>query len=298
MYKDIAANKRKTVFLMAGFIFFIAALASVVGWYFGDIPTITIGVLIGALIYTIVVYYNGARMALAVNNAQEIQKHDNPRLWRIVENLAITEGLPMPKVYVMNDPALNAFATGRDPNHAAVCATTGILAALDDTELEGVMAHELGHVKNYDIRVSMIAFALVAVVSILADFMLRMTWFSSGNRENNNQIALIAGLVAAILAPLIASMIQLSISRRREYLADATGALTTRYPEGLARALEKISMQGSTIQKQNSSTAHLFFANPLKSGGISNLFSTHPPIEDRIARLRGMIGSVESEGVK
>ena len=275
---------------MVGFIVFIAALASVVGWYFGDIPTITIGVLIGTLIYTIVVYFNGARMALAVNGAQEIQKHDDPRLWRTVENLSITEGIPMPKVYIMQEPALNAFATGRDPNHASVCATTGLLAALDDTELEGVMAHELGHIKNYDIRVSMIAFALVAVVSILADIMLRMTWFNSGSREgNNNQIALIAGLIAAILAPLIASMIQLAVSRRREYLADATGALTTRYPEGLARALEKISLQGSTVQKQNSSTAHLFFANPLKSSGLAGLFSTHPPIQDRITRLRGMI---------
>lgn len=294
MYKEIAANKRKTMFLMFGFIVFIVALASAFGWYLGDIPTITIGVLIGTLIYTVIVYYNGARMALAVNGAQEIQKQDDPRLWRIVENLSITDGLPMPKVYIMQDPALNAFATGRDPNHAAVCATTGLLAALDDTELEGVMAHELGHIKNYDIRVSMIAFALVAVVSILADIMLRMTWFSGGNRENNNQVALIAGLVAAILAPLIASMIQLSISRRREYLADATGALTTRYPDGLARALEKISVQGSTIKKQNSSTAHLFFANPLKSGGLAGLFSTHPPIQDRITRLRAMIPGGEA----
>lgn len=274
---------------MFGFIVFIVALAAAFGWYLGDVPTITVGVLIGTLIYTVIVYYNGARMALAVNGAQEIQKQDDPRLWRIVENLSIANGMPMPKVYIMQDPALNAFATGRDPEHSVVCATTGILAALDDTELEGVMAHELGHIKNYDIRVSMIAFALVAVVSILADIMLRMTWFSSGNRENNNQVALIAGLVAAILAPLIASMIQLSISRRREYLADATGALTTRYPDGLVRALEKISVQGSVVKKQNSSTAHLFFANPLKSGGLAGLFSTHPPIEDRIARLRAMI---------
>lgn len=273
---------------MTGFIFLVGALAAGFGYYYGDVPTITIGVLIGALVYTSIVYYSGSKMALAVNGAQEIQKSDNPRLWRIVENLSITEGLPMPKVYIMQDPALNAFATGRDPNHSAVCATTGLLDALSDTELEGVMAHELGHVKNYDIRVSMITFALVAVVSLLADVMLRMTWFNSGSRDNN-QAFLIMGIIAAILASFVASMIQLAISRKREYLADATGALTTRYPEGLASALEKISNQGSAIHKQNSSTAHLFFANPLKSGKAAGLFSTHPPVQDRIARLRAMV---------
>lgn len=275
---------------MIGFVAFVAGLAAIIGAYFQQVPLITISVLVGTIIYTIIVYFSGAKMALAVNQAQEIQKNDNPRLWRIVENLSITEGLPMPKVYIMQDPALNAFATGRDPQHAAVCATTGILAALDDTELEGVMAHELGHVKNYDIRVSMIVFALVAVVSLLADILLRMTWFGSGNKDNNNnQLFFFIGIVAAILAPLVAMLIQLSVSRRREYLADATGALTTRYPEGLARALEKISTQSSVVAKQNSSTAHLFFANPLKTSNLAALFSTHPPVEDRIARLRGMI---------
>ena len=289
MYKEIAANKRKTIYLMVGFIGFVVVLAYFFGLYFGDPPVITIGVLVGAIIYTIITYYSGSKMALAVNGAREIKKSDNPRLWRIVENLSIAEGMPMPKVYVMDEPAPNAFATGRDPQHAAVCATTGLLDMMTDTELEGVMAHELGHVKNYDIRVSMVAFALVAVISILADILLRMTWLSSGNRNNNNQILLIAGIVAAILAPLIATMIQLAISRRREYLADATGALTTRYPEGLASALEKIGQYGSAIKKQNSSTAHLFFANPLKKGSISGLFATHPPVEQRVARLRNMI---------
>jgi heat shock protein HtpX len=289
MYKEIEANKRKTVLIMVVFLLFIAGLAYLFGLYFGDPPMITIGVLIGALIYTIITYFAGSKMAIAVNGAHEIQKRDNPRLWRVVENLTIAEGMPMPKVYIMDDPAPNAFATGRDPQHSIVCATTGLLSLLDDSELEGVMAHELGHVKNYDIRVSMVAFALVAVVSILADIMLRMTWYGSGNR-NNNQIFLLLGIVAAILAPLIATMIQLSISRRREYLADATGALTTRYPEGLASALEKISEHGSAIRKQNTSTAHLFFANPLKGGSIAGLFSTHPPIEERVSKLRSMIG--------
>lgn len=290
MYKDIAANKRKTVYMMFGFLVLIGGIGWLFGSYFGDAPTITIGVLIGAAIYTIIAYYSGSKMALAVNNAHEIQKHDNPRLWRIVENLSITEGMPMPKVYIMNDPAPNAFATGRDPYHSSVGVTTGLLDMMTDTELEGVMAHELGHIKNYDIRVSMIAFALVAVVSLLADFMLRMTWFS-GNNRNNNQVTLLIGIIAAILAPIIATLIQLAVSRRREYLADATGALTTRYPEGLASALEKIGQYGSVMQKQNSSTAHLFFANPLKSGSISGLFSTHPPVQERVARLRGMIDS-------
>ena len=225
-------------------------------------------------------------MALAVNGAKEIQKKDNPRFYRIVENLAITNGMPMPKVYIMDDPAPNAFATGRDPKHAAVCATTGLLDIMTDTELEGVMAHELGHVKNYDIRVSMYAFALVAVISLLADVILHMTFFS--NNDNRSPYVLILAIVAIVIAPLAAGLIQAAISRRREYLADATGALTTRYPEGLASALEKIGQYGSTLQKQNSSTAHLFFANPLKKGSFASLFSTHPPIEARVRTLRDM----------
>lgn len=289
MYSEIAANKRKTIFIMVGFIVIIGGLAALFGLYFGDVPTITIGVLVGAIIYTIIAYYAGGRSALAVNGAREIAKKDNPRLYRIVENLAITEGLPMPKVYIMDDPAPNAFATGRDPQHASVAATTGLLDIMTDSELEGVMAHEIGHVKNYDIRVSMIVFALVAVISILADVLLRMTFWSSASRNNNNnQIFLVLGIVAAILAPIIAILIQTAVSRRREYLADATGALTTRYPEGLASALEKIGQYGRPAKKQNTSTAHLFFSNPLKSGGLGNLFSTHPPVEERVKRLRGM----------
>jgi heat shock protein HtpX len=288
MYSEIAANKRKTLVIMLSFLLIVGALAWLVGRWYGS-PSITYGVLVGAAIYALISYFAGSRMALAVNGAREIKKQDNPRLWRIVENLSITDGLPMPRVFIMDDPAPNAFATGRDPSHAAVCATTGLLDIMDDSELEGVFAHELGHVKNYDIRVSMIVFALVAVVSIIADIMLRLTWFRSNDREsNNNQLFFIIGIVAAILAPLIATLIQLAISRRREYLADATGALTTRYPEGLASALEKLMLHGSSIRKQNSSTAHLFFANPLKNHSIANLFSTHPPLKDRIKRLQQM----------
>lgn len=288
MYSDIAANKRKTVIIMAVFLAFLAGMVWIFDKYLGGSTGVFYGGLIGSLIYVIFSYYAGAKMALAVNAAHEITKHDNPRLWRIVENLAITDGLPMPKVYIMNDSAPNAFATGRDPKHAAVCATSGILEIMNDTELEGVIAHELGHVKNYDIRVSMIAFALSSIISLIADIILRMTWFRDDDERENNQLFMLLGVVAAIVAPLVATLIQLAVSRQREYLADATGALTTRHPEGLASALEKIAEVGSGLKRQNTATAHLFFANPLRGGSLAGLFSTHPPIEDRIKRLRSM----------
>lgn len=240
-----------------------------------------------SLAYALFSYFSGPKLALAVNRAKEIQKKDNPRLWRTVENLSITEGMPMPKVYIMEDPALNAFATGRDYKHSAVCATTGLLNATTDTELEGVMAHELAHVKNYDMRVNTIAFALVGIISMIADFFWRITIFGGRDRQGNAVLYVLA-IVAVILAPLAAMMIQLAISRRREYLADATGALTTRYPEGLASALEKIAAGSSATRIQNTATAHMFFASPLKGKKIAGLFSTHPPVEDRIKTLRQM----------
>lgn len=287
MYSEIARNKTRSLLIMFFFVLFVGALGYLFSLYLHN-PRLTIAVLIGAVVYAIIMYFAGGRLTLAVNGAREITERDNPRLWRIVENLAITDGLPMPKVYIMDDPAPNAFATGRNPQHAAVCATSGILEIMDDQELEGVFAHELGHVKNYDIRVSMIAAALSVVVSVIADTILRMTWFRSDDERDNSPVTLIFVIVAAILAPLIATLIQLAISRRREYLADATGALTTRYPEGLASALEKIEQYGSATRRQNTSTAHLFFANPLKGKALMNLFSTHPPIEERIRRLREM----------
>lgn len=283
MYSNIARNKRKTVYIFIFFIVLVGALSWLVAEYLGH-PTITPFVLVGALIYALITYFAGAKMALAINGAHEIQKKDSPRLWRIVENLAITNGMPMPRVCIMDDPAPNAFATGRDPNHAVVCATTGILNIMTDTELEGVMAHEMGHVKNYDIRVSMYAFALVAVISLLADTILHFTWFSDD--DNKSPLTTILAIVAIVIAPIAAGLIQAAISRQREYLADATGALTTRHPEALASALEKIGKHGSTMKKQNSSTAHLFFANPLSGKSLLNLFSTHPSIEDRVRILR------------
>ncbi len=273
---------------MAVFIAFVTLIIWIFDQiYGGKSPGVFYGGVIGAAMYTLITYYSGSKMALALNGASEIQQADNPRLWRIVENLAITDGMPMPRVFIIDDPSPNAFATGRDPKHAAVCATSGILQMMTDTELQGVIAHELGHIKNYDIRVSMVAFALTAVISLIADIILQLTWFRGDDRENN-QFTLAAGLIAAILAPLVATMIQLAISRQREYLADATGALTTRYPEGLASALAKIEQSGSVMKRQNTATAHLFFANPLRKGNLAGLFSTHPPIDDRIARLRAM----------
>ena len=286
MYSAIASNKRKTVYILFFFLLFMGGLSWLFGALYGqDLAYI---ILVFALCYSAISYFTGSKLSLAVSGAREIQRTDNPRLWRTVENLAITDGLPMPKVYIIDDPAPNAFATGRDPNHSAVCVTSGLLEIMDDNELTGVLAHEMGHVKNYDIRVSMIAFALSAVISLLADAILRMTWFRDRDRDNNNQVLLIAGIAAAIVAPLVATLIQLAISRKREYLADATGALTTRYPEGLASALAKIEKAGSALRHQNTATAHFFFANPLKGHSISNLFSTHPPIADRIARLKHM----------
>lgn len=289
MYSAIASNKRKTIIIMMVFVLIVGLL----GWIFSNMfadgsPTITYGVLAGSLVYALISYFSASKMALAVNGAKEISKKDNPRLYRIVENLSITEGMPMPKVYIMNDPAPNAFATGRDPNHSAVCATTGLLEIMNDTELEGVMAHELGHVKNYDVRVNIVAFAMVAVIGMLADLILHFTWFggSDNDSDSNSAIFFFIGIVGAILAPLAATLIQLAISRQREYLADATGALTTRHPEGLASALEKIGEYGSATKTQNASTAHLFFANPLKGKSLNGLFSTHPPIKERVNRLR------------
>lgn len=287
MYSQIASNKRKTWFIMLGFILLVGVIAWVFSLYFQS-PDVFFAALIGSVVYAVIMYYAGSRLSLAVNGAKEVTKKDDPRLWRTVENLAITDGLPMPRVFIMDDPAPNAFATGRKPANAAVCATSGLLQMMNDNELAGVMAHEMGHVKNYDMRVSMIAFAMAAVIGILADIILRLTWFRSGDRNNSNPYLLLIGIAAAILAPIIALLIQLAISRKREYLADATSALTTRYPEGLISALEKLEKVSTVTRRHNSSTSHLFFANPLRANGLTKLFSTHPPLVDRVARLQQM----------
>ncbi len=286
MYSEIAANKRKTWLIMTVFLILIGVVAYVVSAYWFNSPSTTYAILVMAVIYAAITYYTGGKMAIGLNGGVEVTDTNN-RLYRVVENLSITVGLPVPKIYLIEDPGLNAFATGRDPQHAMVAATTGLVNSLSDTELEGVMAHELGHIQNYDIRVSMVAFALVAVVAIISDIVMRSIWFGD-NRDKGGGAIAIVGLVVVILAPIAAQLLKLAISRKREYLADATGALTTRYPEGLASALEKLGDGKAVLHKQNSSTAHLFIANPLKSGVVSGLFSTHPPIEERVARLRAM----------
>ena len=286
MYSEIAANKRKTWLVIVLFALLIGGLGWVASKLYGH-PYFTYAALIGAAVYAFIQYFAAAKLALAMNGAKEVDKKAAPRLYRIVENLSIATGMPMPKVYVIDDPAPNAFATGRDPKHAVVAATTGLINIMDDTELEAVMAHELGHVKNYDIRVMMIVFGLVSAIGFIADMLTHFFWFSD-NDESPNPLFIVLAIVAAILAPFIALLIQLAVSRHREYLADSTGAMTTRYPEGLARALEKIRDHGSVMRRQNTSTAHLFFASPLKGKTLAKLFSTHPPVEDRIKRLREM----------
>jgi len=297
MYRAIAANKRNTVFIIALFIIIIAVLGYVASFFVtdGNPLYITGGTLIGAGVYTLIQYFAASRQAIAISGAHEIQKSDDPRLYRIVENLSITNGMPMPKVYIINDDAPNAFATGRDPQHAIVAATTGLLAIMEDDELEGVMAHELGHVQNYDIRVSTIVFGLVVAVGFIADILLRFSFFSGGNRNNNNNgggnpILLVLGIAALIISPLVAGIVQAAVSRQREYLADATGAMTTRHPEALASALGKLATYGRPVRRQNSSMAHMWIADPNKPGLIDKLFSTHPPIAERVERLHKIGG--------
>jgi heat shock protein HtpX len=289
VYRAIAANKRNTWVIMVFFVAIIAGLGYVFDLYFsgGGTGVVFYGVLIGALIYVAIQYYSAGKQALSMAGAKPITKADNPRLYRIVENLAITTGLPMPKVYIVDDPAPNAFATGRDPEHAAVAATTGLLEIMDDAELEGVMAHELAHVKNFDIRVTTIVFGLVVVVGLLADVLARMAFFGGMRRNGggSNPLILVVGILAMILAPLLAALIQAAISRQREYLADATGAMTTRHPEALASALEKLGQYGRPLKKQQASMAHLWMADPIQPGVIDRMFQTHPPIKDRVARL-------------
>lgn len=284
MYNAIAANKRNTVLIMAVFVGLITGLGYVVSIFFGGDGSVTWWVLGGALIYALIQYFAAGSLAVAMTGAQQIEKRDNPRLYRTVENLSITLGMPMPKVYIINDSAPNAFATGRNPQHAIVAATTGLLEIMDDRELNAVMAHEMGHVQNYDIRVSMIAFGLVSAIGILSDIVLRMLFFGN-RREGTHPAVYIIGIVVIILAPIIAAIVQMAISRQREYLADATGAMTTRDSAGMASALGKLAQYGKPMQKQNSATAQLFISNPLKPGFFAKLFSSHPPLEERIKRL-------------
>ena len=289
MYSAVRKNKINSALIILLFLGIVGGL----GWLASAIyqsPGIVIAVMGFALVYAVIQYFMAGKQAVSMSGAVQIGPNDNPRLYRVVENLAITTGMPMPEVYIVNDPAPNAFATGRDPDHAIVAATTGLLDIMTDAELEGVMAHELGHVRNYDIRVSMIVYGLTVAVGMIADMLVRMAFF--GRNNNNNPLVMVFGLVAMLVAPLVASMVQLAVSRQREYLADATGALTTRHPEALASALHKLSEYGRPLQKQQSSMAHLWIADPLKPGVMQRLFATHPPIPDRIRRLLDMGGKM------
>lgn len=288
MYRAISANKRNTVLIIGLFVGLLTALAVWWGQASGN-GSSAIFIVLFVLVYTVFQYYAASRLALSMSGAHEIKKQDNPRLWNIVENLAITEGLPMPKVYIINDPAPNAFATGRNPQNAVVAATTGLLEIMDDNELQGVMAHELGHVKNYDIRVSTIVFGLVSAIGILADLAIRMAWFGSASRNRDSgqlgMILILLGVVGWIIAWLIGPLVSAAVSRQREYLADATGAEMTRYPQGLASALQKLGEYGRPMRRANSAMAHMYINDPLKPGMVERVFSTHPPIPDRIKRL-------------
>lgn len=283
MQKQITANKRNTIFIIIFFVILIGLIGGVFAYLYNSI-WVEVYVIVIAAIYAIIQYFAAGPIAVAMTGAHEIQKKDNPKYYNIVENLAITAGLPMPKVYIIDDPAPNAFATGRDPKHAMVAATTGLLDIMDKSELEAVMAHELSHVKNYDIRVSMITFGLVCVIGFISDIGLRMLIFRD-NDEDRSPIGAIIVLVTAIFAPIAASLAQLAVSREREYLADASAVNITHYPEGMINALKKLETHSRPMKRQNTATEALYINNPLKKGKISNLFSTHPPIEKRIERL-------------
>ncbi|MCL2444918.1 M48 family metalloprotease [Candidatus Saccharibacteria bacterium] len=292
MYSAIAANKRNTVLVMFLFVVIIGGIGALVAWVFED-WWIAVGVLVASSVYALVQYFVATRVMMAMTGARVIDRNDNPRLYNIVENLAISEGLPMPEVCVINDPAPNAFAMGKNPESAKVGATTGLLDIMDDEELRAVMAHEMAHVKNYDIRVSMVVFGLTCLVGMLSWMVGRML-MGGGNRRSGNgnggAILIVIGLAVMILSPIFAMMVQMAVSRRREYLADASAAMMTRYPEGMKSALAKLQSYGKPMKQQNSATEAMFISSPLKKGFVSGLFSTHPPIEQRIERLAEMKG--------
>lgn len=290
LYTHQDKNIRKTWFLMAVFLIFVIAIGWGVSWYYDS--QIILYIAVGfALLMNLISYWKSDTLVIKMTGAKPADERKYGELHNLVENLAITAGLPKPRVYIVEDPAPNAFATGRDPEHGVVAVTTGLLSILDRTELEGVLAHELSHIGNRDILVSTVAVVLAGFIAILADIFIRTLFFGGGNRDRVHPIFFVIAIVLAILAPIAASMIQMAISRKREFLADASGALLTRYPEGLASALMKISAHGREMRKANHATAHLFIANPFGphkgfAAQLNKLFMTHPPVEERIAALR------------
>jgi heat shock protein HtpX len=298
LYDRIDRNRRNTFLLLFAFVALLAGASIAMGIVLGLPYPFAPLLIIPFLIIAIVSYYSSSSVALAISQAHEVTKEEEPELYRTVENLCIGAGLPMPKVYVIEDGSPNAFATGRDPDHAAIAVTRGLLQKLDKLELEGVIAHELSHIGNYDTRVMTIVVILVGLAALMADFALRLTLFGAGRRSSNRErgggaavvIIYAIALVAVILTPIAAQLIRFAISRQREFLADASGALLTRYPEGLARALEKISADPDPLEVANKATAHLYINNPLHEhkSFLNSLFSTHPPVEERIRLLRAM----------
>ena len=292
LYTHQSSNILKTYALMGVFLLMVIAVGYGAAWYVGN-PIILYGAVVFALGMNIYSYWASDKLVLRMTAAKPADRTMHRELIQIVENLSITAGLPMPRVYVVEDPAPNAFATGRNPEHAVVAATTGLLAILNRTELEGVMAHELAHVGNRDMLVMTVAVVLAGFVALVADFFSRALMFD-GNRDNRHPAFLLIGIVGIILAPLAAQLMQMAVSRKREYLADATGALLTRYPEGLASALEKITTHPRPMQRASHATAHLFISDPFAGGKpglwqkMGGLFHTHPPARERIAILRGM----------
>jgi len=294
LYTQADSNTRKTFILITFFLVFIIGI----GWLFSYLLDNQL-ILVAAVIFSIVTsfssYWYSDKIVLSMTRAMPLEKRDNPELYRLVENLCITAGLPLPKIYLLNESQPNAFATGRDKNHAVIAITSGLLEKLERTELEGVIAHELSHIGNKDMLLDTALVILVGVVALLSDWFLRISFWGGRRRresreEGINAILILFGILAAILAPLVATLIRLAVSRRREFLADTIGALLTRYPEGLAQALEKIASDPSPLRVANTSTAHLYIENPFKGEQAHNwflkLFMTHPPIEDRIKALR------------
>lgn len=290
LYTHIDSNIRKTWMLFGMFFIIVIALGWFLSYYFDDQIILVIAVLFSVFM-SFISYWYSDKIVLAISRAYPITHEQAPELYHIVENLTITAGLPMPKIYLIDDPSPNAFATGRDAKHAVVAVTNGLFKILDRTELEGVIAHELSHIGNKDMLLQTAVVVLVGVITMIADIFMRGRFFGRKSNKGEGQagaILMIVGLVFMILSPIFAKLIQLAISRKREFLADASGALLTRYPEGLARALEKISQNLIPLRVANNATAHLFIASPFKGKKLSNLFSTHPPVGERVKRLREM----------
>jgi len=293
-YELVSANKARSGVVIACFIAFITIATYLICYSLGfDLSAVGIALILSGVLSLISFYYSD-QIILSISGAVPANKRDHFDFYTVAENLTRPAGIPMPKLYVLNDTAMNAFAAGRDPEHAVVCATTGLLARLNRTELEGVVAHEMSHIRNYDTRLMSIVTILVGLITLLADILLRTNIRGKSNRDDNGNIGailMVAGLILALLSPIIAKLIQLAISRRREFLADATGASITKYPEGLARALEKLSGDKEPLEAANKATAHLYIVNPLKNNKntiswFAGLFNTHPPIAERIKALR------------